>query len=262
MCRYAHAMYCLRHLGFTYYDAFQDKDLSVRDVNRPKYMRKAFKYLITEGVTFQFGPDDINRIRDEFKALIRNLSRSFQNWKRPEIVAAKREGRKEENNDSKENETETVNLNEDESNGVNNMSEEEEAVLVDGEDSDGPSLSPERDDRMLREDSSDSKANGGSDNPITLQDDFEAPQAKTSSSSSSVSSNDRTESMSTNEMEMPTAGAVKTNQEDQQLQQHQHVNDANEMNQYSAEDQSENRPSQDEDNRDSIWKEIKSRVSL
>ena len=238
--------------------------VNAHHVKKSKYRRNAFEYLITEGVTFQFGPDDINRIRDEFKALIQKLSKIFENWKRSEVVAAKREGRKEENNESKENVTETVNLNEDESNGVNNTSEEEEAVLVDGEDSDGPSLSPERDDRMLREDSFDSKAKGGSDNPITLQDDFEAPQAKRSSSSSSVSSNDRTENMSTNEMEMPTAGAIKTNQEDQQLQQYQRVNDANEMNQYSAEDQSENRPSQDEDDRDSILKEIqcKSRVSL
>jgi hypothetical protein len=264
VCRYAYALYRLRHLDFTYYDAFQDKSVDSRFIVSPKYRRKAFKDLITKGVTFQFSVEDITRIRDEFKELIQNLSKIFEDWKRSEVVAAKRAGKKEENEDSKESETVTYNLDENKSDGFKKMSEEEEeVVLVGRESSDGPSLSPGRDDRTFREDSSDNNIKGGSDNPITLHDDDEAPQVKRfSSSSSSISSNDRFEKMSTDEIESPTTRVVETNREDRYLQQYQSTNNHNEINQYSAEDQSEDRPSQDEGYNDGIWKEIKSRISL
>ena len=94
VCRYAFAMFQLRHLKFTYQDAGLDRMSArqsftprQRDVLRPK----AFLNLITNGKAFEFDVDDIQRIRSEFKTLIRNLHPLYQVVRDERMKAEKEE---------------------------------------------------------------------------------------------------------------------------------------------------------------------------
>ena len=71
VCRYMYAMYLLRSYVFTYADVggFKKSDDAM------------FRELVTNHSAFQFGSEDIVRIRQEFMTLIERLSKMFFTWK-------------------------------------------------------------------------------------------------------------------------------------------------------------------------------------
>jgi hypothetical protein len=72
VCRYAYAVYLLRHLSFTY-----------REVNAFEERHKSrWQKLITDGPAFSFAMPDIARLREEMKTLIEGLSRVYSPWKK------------------------------------------------------------------------------------------------------------------------------------------------------------------------------------
>jgi hypothetical protein len=94
VCRYAFAMFQLRHLKFSRRDAGLEKmdnerKTSRRQRNAPR--SQAFSDLITNGKEFDFNVEDIQRIRNEFKTLIRNLHPMYKVVKVDKIKAEKEE---------------------------------------------------------------------------------------------------------------------------------------------------------------------------
>lgn len=80
VCRYAYALYELRHKEFTYGDAgmyYQG------DITRGSESR-AFHDLVSGGPQFDFNMKDISRFREEFKTLIERLSVLYQKMKSAE----------------------------------------------------------------------------------------------------------------------------------------------------------------------------------
>jgi hypothetical protein len=81
VCRYAYAVYLLRHRSFSY-----------RNINafgeRPKLR---FQELITDSPEFSFAMPDIARIRNEMKTLIERLSGVYLPWKQEENRKEKEE---------------------------------------------------------------------------------------------------------------------------------------------------------------------------
>ena len=71
VCRYAYAIFQLRHFGFTYGDAGV-----YSDSNPP------FHDLISDQEYFKFDMHDIVRFRQEFKTLIQRLLDVFLTWKK------------------------------------------------------------------------------------------------------------------------------------------------------------------------------------
>jgi hypothetical protein len=71
VCRYAYAVYLLRHRSFSYRAANAVDEGG----------KKRFQELITESPAFSFAMPDIARIRDEMKTLIEGLSRLYLPWK-------------------------------------------------------------------------------------------------------------------------------------------------------------------------------------
>ena len=79
VCRYAHAVYELRHRNFTYADA--GMYCTDDDDGRRGTTSKAFKELISDSAEFDFNMDDIARFREEFKTLIEKLSTIYLKMK-------------------------------------------------------------------------------------------------------------------------------------------------------------------------------------
>jgi len=78
VCRYAYAIYELRHRNFTYGDAgmyCEEGETNLGD------SRRAFRTLISDGAEFDFDMKDIARFREEFKTLIERLSVVYMKWK-------------------------------------------------------------------------------------------------------------------------------------------------------------------------------------
>jgi len=90
VCRYAFAMFQLRHLKFSYRDAGLDTisaKKSITQRQREGLQSQGFVDLITNGKGFEFDVDDIQRIRCEFKTLIRKLHPLYQVAKDERIKA-------------------------------------------------------------------------------------------------------------------------------------------------------------------------------
>jgi len=68
VCRYAYALYQQRHVPFTY------ADVKTLRTEEDSGQFQPFKERITDGSQFQFGMDDIRRLRKEMGMLIENLS--------------------------------------------------------------------------------------------------------------------------------------------------------------------------------------------
>ena len=81
VCRYAFAMFQLRHRKFDYKDAGLENPTAAGP----------FSDLITNGEEFDFNVDDIQRIRSDFKTLIKNLHPLYQIAKDDRIKAEKEE---------------------------------------------------------------------------------------------------------------------------------------------------------------------------
>jgi hypothetical protein len=108
-------MFQLRHVKFTYGDAGLDNmNYEQRPTRRQRDARRSqvFSDLITNGQEFDFGVDDIQRIRREFQSLIRNLHPLYQTVKddkkraEKEEKKARKQRRKEKTNEASQNATE------------------------------------------------------------------------------------------------------------------------------------------------------------
>ena len=78
VCRYAYAIYELRHKDFTYGDAgmhCQEGGVARGPASR------AFRELISDGAEFDFNMEDIIRFREELKTLIERLSPLYHKMK-------------------------------------------------------------------------------------------------------------------------------------------------------------------------------------
>jgi hypothetical protein len=86
-------MFQLRHLKFSRRDAGLEKDDEQRSSRRQRNAPRSepFSDLITNGNEFDFNVEDIQRIRSEFKTLIRNLHPMYQVIKDDKIKAEKEE---------------------------------------------------------------------------------------------------------------------------------------------------------------------------
>lgn len=89
VCRYALAMFQLRHKRFTRREAglepLGDEPSTPRSQRRSQ--SRAFEELITNGHAFDFDVEDIQRIRQEFKTLIQNLQPLYDAVKKNRIKA-------------------------------------------------------------------------------------------------------------------------------------------------------------------------------
>jgi Ulp1 family protease len=81
VCRYAYALYELRHREFTYGDAGMYCEEG--GITRGSESR-AFHDLVSGGPQFDFNMKDISRFREEFKTLIERLSVVYQKMKSAE----------------------------------------------------------------------------------------------------------------------------------------------------------------------------------
>lgn len=79
VCRYAYAVYELRHRHFTYEDAGMYCEESTQGAGQ-----RAFYDLISDSAEFNFGMKDIARFRKEFKILIERLSKIYLRFKKKE----------------------------------------------------------------------------------------------------------------------------------------------------------------------------------
>jgi hypothetical protein len=83
VCRYAYAIYELRHRDFTYGDAgmyCEEGEVARGETSR------AFHDLISDGAEFDFNMADIARFREEFKTLIERLTNMYKKVKDAEKV--------------------------------------------------------------------------------------------------------------------------------------------------------------------------------
>ena len=93
VCRYAFAMFQLRHKEFSRRDAgLEPLDGDQLRSRRQRGTRtKAFANLITNGNEFDFDVEDIQRIRRDFKTLIKKLHPLYQEVKDNKMKAEKQE---------------------------------------------------------------------------------------------------------------------------------------------------------------------------
>jgi len=80
VCRYAYALYRLRHLKFLHKEVFSTAVLGSPTRFRCK-KKNAFKSLITNGQDFKFEMEDIDQMRSDFKKFIQKLSPIYRQWK-------------------------------------------------------------------------------------------------------------------------------------------------------------------------------------
>ena len=87
VCRYALAMFQLRHMRFTRREAglepLGDEPSTPRSQRRSQ--SRAFEEFITNGHAFDFDVEDIQRIRQDFKTLIQNLHPLYDAVKKVKI---------------------------------------------------------------------------------------------------------------------------------------------------------------------------------
>ena len=81
VCRYAYALYQLRHRAFSYNDAGVDRCGEAKG--------KAFDDLVTKATGFNFGKEDIVRLRREIRTLIERLSRLYLRRKKEHDASSK-----------------------------------------------------------------------------------------------------------------------------------------------------------------------------
>lgn len=93
VCRYAFAMLQLRNLKFSYREAGFDKRMHQATAREEKksLQPQLFSDIITNGKPFNFDVNDIQRIRGDFKTLIRRLHPLYQEVKDGRIKAEKEE---------------------------------------------------------------------------------------------------------------------------------------------------------------------------
>jgi len=94
VCRYAFAMFQLRHLKFSRRDAeLEQLEVASSPRRQSRRVRRSqeFASLITNGKEFDFDVGDIQRIRRDFKTLIQKLHPRYQSFKENRIKAEKEE---------------------------------------------------------------------------------------------------------------------------------------------------------------------------
>jgi hypothetical protein len=98
VCRYALAMFKLRHLEFTNKEAGIEKGSDSTPTGNRRLTRRRktrsnapFSKLITNGIEFDFKCDDIHRIRTEYQTFIRNLHPLYDQFNKIKIETEKEE---------------------------------------------------------------------------------------------------------------------------------------------------------------------------